>query len=621
MRPKCCQSAGLVSTARCADEKVVKFNHRMILPDRRSGKSPVERQTTQVASAPLVRQTGVIQLLDPIPVLSCGMLKERDRWEIRLLDRAGNSIRRIRAITHRDRKTIRSVLARDSSLATPVTDDHLVKSRRSGRRSTLEPFEDFLLSKIKDGVSTRKLLVELRERGFGGSKRSLQRFLRARKAKIIGPTQQMKDWMHLVLQGAKTSIEIKHDLATALSDDDVTRLLDYVKTKPLRLRNRALALLAYCNGITPGHIASFLCVERKTARQYIAEFKASGIDGVMDTSRKEIKKADDPNYVAAVFKTLHTPPSIYGFNRTTWRMDDLQAALSKQGLRIAKVNIRKIIKDAGYKVRKAKKVLTSTDPASREKLQKITQILASLKPDEKFFSIDEFGPFAVKIVGGRALAGPGEIRSIPQRQKSKGILIVTAALELSSNQITHFYSDKKNTDEMIRMLELLVGKYGDQTRIYFSWDAASWHGSRKFFGRVDEINETSYRAEHGTPLVELAPLPACAQFLNVIESVFSGMARAIIHNSDYESVETTKAAIDRYFAERNDYFQQHPQRAGKKLWGKERVERWNRSLTKRTTAKTRAGRSRLSRLTSHSRTVKEAKPKSLCSCCVTASRR
>jgi hypothetical protein len=253
-------------------------------------------------------------------------------------------------------------------------------------------------------------------------------------------------------------------------------------------------------------------------------------------------------------------------------MDGLQAVLLKQGMRIAKVNIRKIIKDAGYKVRKAKKVLTSTDPEYREKLQKITQILANLKPDEKFFSIDEFGPFAVKIVGGRALVGPGEVRSIPQRQKSRGSLIVTAALELSSNQITRFYSEKKNTDEMIRMLELLVKSYRGHTRIYCSWDAASWHGSKKFFGRVDDINEASFRAEHGTPVVELAPLPACAQFLNVIESVFSGMARVIIHNSNYASAETAKAAIGRHFAERNDHFQTHPQRAGKVIWGKERVE-------------------------------------------------
>jgi hypothetical protein len=119
---------------------------------------------------------------------------------------------------------------------------------------------------------------------------------------------------------------------------------------------------------------------------------------------------------------------------------------------------------------------------------------------------------------------------------------------------------------------LLVSQYRGQTRIFFSWDAASWHGSKKFFKRVDEINGAASRAKHGSPLVELAPLPSCAQFLNVIESVFSGMARAIIHNSDYASVEAAKAAIDRYFAERNEHFQKHPCRAGKKLWGKERVQ-------------------------------------------------
>jgi hypothetical protein len=57
-----------------------------------------------------------------------------------------------------------------------------------------------------------------------------------------------------------------------------------------------------------------------------------------------------------------------------------------------------------------------------------------------------------------------------------------------------------------------------------------------------------------TPMVKLAPLPCRAQFLNVIESVFNGMSVSIIHNSDYESVDTAKAAIDRYFRERNKYF-------------------------------------------------------------------
>jgi hypothetical protein len=68
----------------------------------------------------------------------------------------------------------------------------------------------------------------------------------------------------------------------------------------------------------------------------------------------------------------------------------------------------------------------------------------------------------------------------------------------------------------------------------------------------------------------LAPLPSGAQFLNVIESVFSGMARAVVHNSDYASVNECRSAIDRYFRERNSAFAKNPRRAGKVIWGKER---------------------------------------------------
>jgi hypothetical protein len=53
--------------------------------------------------------------------------------------------------------------------------------------------------------------------------------------------------------------------------------------------------------------------------------------------------------------------------------------------------------------------------------------------------------------------------------------------------------------------------------------------------------------------------------------VFSGMARAIVHNSDYPSPDAAREAIDRYFAERNEHFRQNPRRAGKKIWRKERV--------------------------------------------------
>jgi hypothetical protein len=53
--------------------------------------------------------------------------------------------------------------------------------------------------------------------------------------------------------------------------------------------------------------------------------------------------------------------------------------------------------------------------------------------------------------------------------------------------------------------------------------------------------------------------------------VFGGLAKAVIHNSDYASIDECKEAIDLYFAARNQHFKDNPKRAGYKIWGKEIV--------------------------------------------------
>jgi len=76
--------------------------------------------------------------------------------------------------------------------------------------------------------------------------------------------------------------------------------------------------------------------------------------------------------------------------------------MKEKELPISKSYISNIIKNECFRFRKAKKVLTSTDPNYKEKLQKIKKVLANLKPMEKFFSIDEYGPFAIKFQGGKS---------------------------------------------------------------------------------------------------------------------------------------------------------------------------------------------------------------------------
>lgn len=359
------------------------------------------------------------------------------------------------------------------------------------------------------------------------------------------------------------------DLPLRGAQDVVDRLLGSVHDPRSRQRNRALTVLAHEQGFPIRRISESLGLSRNTCRRYLRAYQEGGVEQLLAPMTRGPRRAESEDLKVAVFRLLHEPPKDHGINRTSWIMRDLRAILARQGFSACQQVLRQIIHDAGWKWRKARVVLTSQDPANREKLAAVQAILSNLAPDEAFFSIDEFGPFAVKMKQGLMFDPPGPHRVVPQWQKSKGCLIMTAALELSGNQVTHFYSDRKNTTEMIRMMDVLLDKYADRRTLYLSWDAASWHISKKLKKRIEEHNATAEAGGH--PRVETAPLPAGAQFLNVIESVFSGMARAIIHNSNYPSADAVRAAIDRYFADRNQQFRDNPKRAGKRIWGKERV--------------------------------------------------
>jgi hypothetical protein len=478
-------------------------------------------------------------------------------------DRQGLTIAQTARALGLDPKTVATWVARPS-----------FEPRRSrARGSVLDPFKPHITRLLDTHLySAQRIFQRLREEGYRGGVTILRDYVRRIDAgRVPKPDRREQarqaafEWMRAVLQMEVSPDALRREIGDV---PDFAALLRRLHDGRLSDRNRSMAVLAKHRGLSIGTMCGFLGIDKRSCRKYVRAFEEGGQAALFVRQTKSTRKFDDDAIKQAVFGTLHEPPSNYGINRTTWIMPDLSRVLREAGRPVCSGVIRKITKAAGYRWRKARIVLTSHDPDYTEKLGRIRSILSSLEADEAFFSVDEFGPFSVKMKPGRSLTAPGEQRVVPQWQKSRGSMIVTAALELSTNQVTHFYSAKKNTGEMIRMMELLVEKYVDRRKLYLSWDAASWHISKRLFKRVEEHNESVLG--RGGPIVETVPLPSGAQFLNVIESVFSGMARAIIHNSDYRTLDEAKAAIDRHFADRNSHFLEHPRRAGKKIWGKER---------------------------------------------------
>jgi hypothetical protein len=227
--------------------------------------------------------------------------------------------------------------------------------------------------------------------------------------------------------------------------------------------------------------------------------------------------------------------------------------------------VGRLLKQAGLSWKKSRKVLTSPDPRYREKVELLLKTLQSLKADEDLFFIDELGPLQVRRHGGRCYTPKGVIPTHPQNQRAKGSITLYGALSATTNQIVWFYGNTKDSAGMIDLAELLYNRYHDKSRIYLTWDAASWHGSDELVEWADDLN--TWTSGNGSgPIVAFVPLPSSAQFLDVIESIFSAMKRAVIHNSDYQSEEEMKTAISTHFRERNEFFKHNPKRVGKKIW-------------------------------------------------------
>ncbi len=297
---------------------------------------------------------------------------------------------------------------------------------------------------------------------------------------------------------------------------------------------------------------------------FLQKYLSTDITGLF-APREGNQAKHEQEYKSAVFALLHSPPQSYGINRTSWRMDDLKQVLQQQGIAIGKDHIRRIIRSAGYRFRKARRVLTSPDPEYREKVELLLNTLQNLRKDELFFFIDEMGPIRVKKYGGKAIIHKDDILTFPQSEQHRGSIIMAAALSATTNQVTWLYGPKKDSQVMIDLIEILFNQHQKATRIYLTWDAASWHSSNQLVEWLDAFNTDTVKSLSG-PVIQLVPLPTSSQFLDVIESIFSGMKRAVIHHSDYKTVDEMKTAISRHFMERNAYFAENPKRVGKKIW-------------------------------------------------------
>jgi transposase len=372
-------------------------------------------------------------------------------------------------------------------------------------------------------------------------------------------------WFTELLKGANPDKRLMAELAGV---SDLGNLIEYVKHGRARQRKKAATIIANKLRISRRFIAKALHASRITIRKYIKIYSEAGRERLFapNNTRKSKLQGRDSLRMKRLLELLHNKPTSYGINRTSWTQPALcEAYKQTYGERIPRSSLGRLLRSARYRWRKARRVLTSPDPFYREKVELLLKTLQSLTESEMLFFLDEWGPTQVKKRGGRDYREKTDATTIPRRQTPRGTVSLVGALSATTNRITWQFVKSKDSEAMMDLLEMLYNQYHTKTKLYVTWDAVAWHNSSSLLEALDHFNEQTRKYSAG-PIIELVPLPTSAQFLNVIEGVFSGMTRAVIHNSDYPSPLEMMRAISTHFNDRNEHFRTNPKRAGKKMW-------------------------------------------------------
>ena len=148
-----------------------------------------------------------------------------------------------------------------------------------------------------------------------------------------------------------------------------------------------------------------------------------------NTTRHMGAEAQVSDRTKRILEVFHHKPTAFGINRTSWTQPALLKAYEQSyGEIISRSTLARILRRAGYRWRKARRVLTSPDPSYHEKVELLLNTLHCLGENEFFFFLDEWGPIQVRKRGGQAYRD--NRATIPRHQGSRGSVSLRGCLDM-----------------------------------------------------------------------------------------------------------------------------------------------------------------------------------------------
>ena len=328
------------------------------------------------------------------------------------------------------------------------------------------------------------------------------------------------------------------------------------RTAPVREVQRAGILLRYADGESISGIQRVLGISRPTIYKCIDKALAMGIDGGLKDQYHRPKEAVITEEAKAwVIHLACTKPKDLGFAAEVWTLRNLADYVREHAIpaghnslsRAAKATVWRILNANQLRPHKIRYYLERRDEAFEEKMREVLVVYQEVnlqnqkdeqvqRPDVITVSVDE-----KPGVQGLKNIAPDLPPAYPRHKawgrdyeyKRLGTLSILAALDLHDGQIIAQVHRRHRSREFIQLLKALDARYPEGTTIRVILDNHSSHISKE---------TRAYLATRPNRFVYVHT-PKHGSWLNLIEMVFSKMARSFLRHIRVNSLDELKQRI------------------------------------------------------------------------------
>ncbi len=344
-----------------------------------------------------------------------------------------------------------------------------------------------------------------------------------------------------------------------LSDAERRALHAGLRSREAFALRRAQILLASAQRQRPALIASRLGCAVGTVRNAIHAFEKEGTDCLGEKKRgpKDARPILDQAKADPLKGILHQSPRRFGKARSTWTLDLLADVAFEQQLtprRLSHEAVRQAVKRLGSGWKRAKRWITSPDPAyARKKARDRLIRLAASHPEWVLGYQDETWWSRLALPAMHAWEEEGRPlrlveRVVPKTDTDPKALSCYGLLRADTGRMMlRFVSGRPVSQVTEDYLAWVCGRLGAEGKkaLLLVWDNAAWHVSKRVRSWVKAHNRKA-RAEGGVRIVACF-LPVKSPWLNPIEPRWAHGKKAIVEPERLLAANEVRARVCDYY--------------------------------------------------------------------------